>query len=468
MSDVDVMDASMERAVVSDLRAAVPGLVHCPDDDAYAPNCATWNVARPVHPLAVVVPSSAADVSAAVRVAREHGVPVAVQCTGHGATVDLADAVLINTSALDELTIHHNDDGAWARVGAGVTWKTLIEAAAPYGLAGLCGSAPGVGVVGYLLGGGTGPVARTYGLASDYVRAIEVVTGDGVARRVTATDDPDLFWGLQGSKGMLGVVTAIEFELPRLAELYGGALFLDGSTSEAVRDALRRWSDWSRGLPDAATTSIAIMHLPDVPFVPPFLAGKWAVAVRFAWVGDAAAGAEAFEPMRADGDVLADMVGPMPYAAVGMIHSDPVDPMPAHEEGALLRELTPEFAEVIADLAGPESDSPQIIVEVRQLGGALARPRPGALLDFSDAAYSLLTIGIAAGPAAAAVVEHGRALVAAAAAWSLDRMLPNFAPSTTPGRFARSYDPAAYARLIDVAAAYGSAGAFVVPGANVT
>jgi hypothetical protein len=149
-----------------------------------------------------------------------------------------------------------------------------------------------------------------------------------------------------------------------------------------------------------------------------------------------------------------------------MIHSDPVDPMPAHEEGALLRELPSELIDLLVAQGGPTSDSPQIIVEVRQLGGAVARPRPGALLDFTDAAYSLLTIGITAGPAAGVVIEHGKALVAAAAPWATGRMLPNFAPSATPGRFARSYDAAGYARLCETAEAYGSAGVFVVPGSS--
>ena len=102
------------------------------------------------------------------------------------------------------------------------------------GSPGLAGSSPDVGVVGYLTGGGLGPVARTHGLASDTVRAFEVVTGDGVARRVTATNHPELFWGLRGGKGTLGIVTAVEIDLVEQAELYAGALWF------AAADALRR------------------------------------------------------------------------------------------------------------------------------------------------------------------------------------------------------------------------------------
>ena len=110
-----------------------------------------------------------------------------------------------HTAGLDECVVHPE---GWARVGAGVKWLRVVEAAAPYGLAPLSGSITDVGIVGYTTGGGLGPMARTYGLASDRVRAIEVVTGDGELRRATPTEHPDLFFGLRGGKGALGIVTA--------------------------------------------------------------------------------------------------------------------------------------------------------------------------------------------------------------------------------------------------------------------
>ena len=89
-------------------------------------------------------------------------------------------------------------------------------------------------------------MARTYGLAIDRVRAIEVVTGDGVLRRVTPTADPELFFGLRGGKGMLGIVTAIEFDLVHQPTFYGGSLWFDGEHAATVID---RWRRWSAGAP---------------------------------------------------------------------------------------------------------------------------------------------------------------------------------------------------------------------------
>ena len=235
----------------------------------------------------------------AVRFAGRNGLLVTPQATGHGAISAFVGQLLVNTAGLDECVVHPE---GWARVGAGVKWLRVVEAAAPYGLAPLSGSITDVGIVGYTTGGGLGPMARTYGLAADRVRAIEVVTGDGVLRRATPTEHPDLFFGLRGGKGALGIVTAIEFDLVHQPRFYGGALWFDGEHAATVID---RWRAWSAELPEAATTSFALFQLPDMPGVPPQLAGRLTLSVRYVWTADAEEGAElarADAGRRADAD----------------------------------------------------------------------------------------------------------------------------------------------------------------------
>ena len=302
----------------------------------------------------------------------------------------------------------------WARVGAGVTWRRVLAAAAPYGLAGLCGSSSGAGAVGHTTGGGLGPMARTYGLASDRVRALEVVTGDGVLRRATPAEHPELYFGLRGGGGALGIVTAVELDLVRQPRYYGGALLFDGACAAAV---LERWRTWSAGLPELATTSVALYDR--------------TVAVRYLWTGAAASGAQALREMRSVAPVLLDRVAERPYAAVDAVHADPV---PVHEGAALLSALP--AAAVEALLAVPGAGCGQVGVELRQLGGATARPgaHPSAYCHRS-AAYSLLT---AAGPALPGAV-------AALAPWSTGGLLPD-APAAC-GTASDRYDAATLARL---------------------
>ena len=432
-----------------DLSRVMPAL-HLPGTEAYAAAVTPWNVAVPVHPLAVVEARTAADVRTAVRFGQRHRVPVAVQATGHGVTATLEGALLVSTRAMTGLTVH--PEGAWARAEAGVKWEQVLQACAPHGLAGLAGSAPDVGVVGYTTGGGIGPLARTHGLASDRVRAFEVVTGDGELRRATPTEHPDLFWGLRGGKGALGIVTAVEFDLLPVRDLYGGAVYFDGADASAV---LQRWASWCTGLPREATTSVALLRLPELPSVPPPLAGRLTVAVRFAWTGTVARGEEVLAPVRSVATPIVDTVAPMPYAALGAIHADPVDPMPTHEEHALLAALPAAAVDRLLDLAGPGADCPQVMVELRQLGGAMSgTARVPSAFCHRDAAFSLMVIGLAVPPLVAAVTAHGTALLQAMDGWTSPGGLPNFAPRDDAAWMQRTYDPAVLQRLRRISAAY--------------
>jgi FAD/FMN-containing dehydrogenase len=443
---------------VEELRTRIAGSVVEPCDDAYAAHATPWNLAVPMAPAAVVVPACAEDVAETVRVARAAGLTVGVQATGHGAVSSLAGSLLVSTRDLDEVTVHAEE--RWARVGAGVKWARVIDAASPHGLAPLNGSSSDVGVVGYITGGGVGPMARTFGIAADTVRAIEVVTGDGELRRVTPTEHPDLFWALRGGKGAGGIVTAVEIDLLPLSEFYGGALFFDGADAGAVIDA---WRTWSAFLPEQATTSFAILQLPPLPGVPPQLAGRMTLSVRFLWTGDATEGARLLDQLRAVATPIIDDASVRPYAAVDSVHTDPVDPMPSAEASTLLREFPEKAVGRLLALAGPESPSPQVLVEVRQLGGAYARPgRHASAFDHRDARYSLLAVGIPMDPR---VAPHQSTLLEAFADLSTGGVWPNFAAPHDAVSAARAYTPQTQARLARIARTYDpdgvlAAGAF--------
>ncbi|GAA0468434.1 FAD-linked oxidase [Paractinoplanes deccanensis] len=428
------------------------GALTLPGEPLYKELAGGFNVAIAARPAAIVEARDPQDVVAAVRFAAATGHPIAVQATGHGLADAMDGAILVHTGRLDECVVH--PDG-WARVGAGVRWQQVLDAAAPHGLAPLCGSAPGVGVVGYTTGGGLGPVARTFGWASDRVRAIEIVTGDGAARRVTADDEPDLFWGIRGGKGALGIVTALEFDLVPLPAVHAGALYFDGTDAAAV---LHGWRSWTRSLPREATTSIALLQLPPLPGVPAPLAGRFTVAVRFAWTGTTEDGETVLAPIRAVATPLIDTVRTIPYAAIGTVHADPTDPMPVHESTDLLSSLPAEAADALLAVAGPAAGSPQVIVELRHLGGALADPpRHPSALCHRDAAYSLITVGVLAPPIAAAVPAHGEQVRAALAPWATGGALPNLGAATGAERVARSYDALTLARLTELAERYDPA-----------
>jgi FAD binding domain len=442
-----------DTAEFTELRSLIDGTVALPTDPAYA-RCAPWNVAVVVEPAVVVVARSARDVAETLRFAASAGYTVAVAATGHGALPVGPDSILLHTGEMTGCDV--DPDGRVARIGAGATWQHVLDAATPYGLAPLCGSSPGVGVVGFLTGGGIGPLVRTVGVSSDHVRAFELVTGAGDILRVTAEQHGDLFWGLRGSKSTLGIVTAVEIELPVITEFYGGAIYYDGADAAAV---MHQWRLWSVGLPESVTTSVAMMQLPELPDVPPPLAGRFTVAVRYAAVGDAGEASDLLTPMRAAAPALLDAVGVMPYSAIGAVHADPPHPMPVYEDHVLLSRLTTEAVDTLLAVAGPDAGSLQAITELRLLGGAFARPgRHRSALCNRDAAFALTTIGAPVPELAEAVTAHARAVIGAVEPWSTGRQLPNFAPASDPARLARCYDEDTLYQLAALAERYDPAG----------
>ncbi len=439
----------------AELDARTIGTVAVPGDPAYDALVSPWNLAVPVRPAAVLAAFDAQDVVDAVQFAARHGLRVTPQATGHGPMAALTTELLVTTKELDEVTLHPEE--GWARVGAGVKWLAVVEAAAPYGLAPLSGSITDVGIVGYTTGGGLGPMARTHGLAIDKVRAIEVVTGDGVLRRVTPTEHPELFFALRGGKGMLGIVTAIEFDLVQQPRFYGGSTWFDGADAPAVIEAWRAWSD---ELPEEGTTSFALFRLPDMEGVPPMLAGRLTLSVRFVWTGSAEDGERWFAAMRSAAPVILDDVADKPYAAIDSVHTDPLDPTPAFEAADVLTDFPAEAAEALLALTGPGVASPQILVEVRQLGGAYARPgeHPSAFASRA-AAYSLLLVGISEIPG---VEDHSAAVLEAMAPWTGGHRLPNF--TFTPKEYVDAYDEVTLARLRRARRTYDPDGVLMIGG----
>ncbi|MEU5261919.1 FAD-binding oxidoreductase [Amycolatopsis sp. NPDC021455] len=399
-----------------------------PGQDGYAEEVAGFQTAVPSSPAAVVAAESAEDVVAAVRYATGHGLSVAVQATGHGLTSG-TDGLLISTRRMTGVEI--DADAKTARVEAGTRWEAVIEAAGKHGLAPLSGSSPDVGVVGYTLSGGFGLTARRYGRAADHVRALDVVTADGELRRVEPGSD--LFWALRGGRDGFGVVTAMEFALFPVAELYGGSLTFDTADVPA---ALRAWRTWSAAAPDTLTTSLAMIQYPDLPMVPEPLRGRHIAQVRIAYLGED--GDELVAPLRAAAPTLADTLRTMPFTESGSIAAEPRQPHGYHGTNATVSQLNDAMLDAILEHAGPGTATPPVLI-VDLLGGALARKpeTPGVGWD-SSAEYVVRALSMVGDDGVAAVRRaHGK-LFDALAPWTTGRLLPFVYGEHAPGEVAES------------------------------
>ncbi|MFF4982260.1 FAD-binding oxidoreductase [Streptomyces sp. NPDC001046] len=401
------------------LAAEVEGPVLLPGSSRYDDERAGFQAGFRHRPALVVGATRPEDVRAAVRFAAERRLPVAVQSTGHGIVTALnGEGVLITTRRMKTLTV--DPDAGTVTAQAGVLWGEVVERSAPHGLAPVNGSALGIGVVGYLLGGGTGLLGRRTGYASDHVRALDVVTADGVLRHVTAESEPDLFWALRGGGGNFGAVTAVETALMPLTRLYGGSLHL---AADRPLDLLLAYRAWTSTLPDELTSSLCLMACPPWPNVPEPLHGRYAAHIRIAFTGSAEEGERLVAPLRALGPRLLDTVREMPYTRVGDIYRDPHAPHAYFGGNVLLRALDPTALGTVVDVAGPGAAVP-CSIEIRHLGGAFARPSPDrGAVGTRDAAYMLrvMTGGAAAPPAAARPVH--RQVYDALEPWTVGRSL---------------------------------------------
>ncbi|MCX4449137.1 FAD-binding protein [Streptomyces sp. NBC_01789] len=340
----------------------------------------------PVRPDLVVEAADAEEVRAAVARAAREGHRIALHATGHGLPGPVDGGVLISTRRLDEVRVDPERRTAW--IGAGVTWGQVIEAAAPHGLAPLNGSSPGVGAVSYTLGGGLGVLAREFGYAADRVRALDLVTADGSARRVTADGEPELFWGLRGGGHRLGAVTGLEVGLVPVARLYGGVLAFDGD-GDGAAGVVRHWLEWTRTVPDTVTSSVAAMVYPPIPQVPEELRGRYVLSVRVAFTGAAKEGERLVAPLRAAGPALRDSLREMPYTDSHTIHNDPPFPHAYYGDGLMLSGLDAGRAARVLELTGRAAPV-MTVVQLNHLGGALAAaPDPDSAVPYREAAYLL-------------------------------------------------------------------------------
>jgi FAD binding domain-containing protein len=436
---------------LAELRPHLGGKIIEPDDPGWDEARMAWNLSVDQHPAAVARPESADDVVAVVEVAREQGMRVAPQGTGHGAAprASLERSVLVDMSRMNAVEI---DAGRRrVRLQAGAQWQHVTGPAAEHGLAGLSGSAPDICVTGYALGGGAGWMARSYGLAASSIRAAEVVTADHGQVRADADSEPDLLWALRGGGGSFGVVTSLELELFAVRELYAGVLFW---AQERAAEVLHAWREWTASLPDEMTSLGRLLNFPPFEEVPEAFRGRSFVVVEAAWLGDEASGSEQLAPLRELGPET-DTFGTIRPTGLAALHMDPPEPVPGRGDGMLLDDLPEAAIDALVATAGPGTNSPLASVEIRHLGGAVERPglEHGALRAIA-APYLLFATGPAMTPEMmAAVTQRVDDAQDALAPWDGGRF-PTF--TERPVDPQRMFTDGAYRRLREIKARYDS------------
>jgi FAD/FMN-containing dehydrogenase len=294
------MSATMFDALQSDL----PGRVIRPGDAEYDQARRVWNGMIDKRPAAIARCATVQDVVTAVNFAREQGIAAAIRGGGHNAAGNAVcdDGLVIDLSGMRQVQV--DPDARTARAQGGATWGDFDRATGQYGLATTGGAISTTGIGGLTLGGGLGILMRSYGMTCDNLRSVEIVTADGEVRTASATENPDLFWGVRGGGGNFGVVTTFEYQLHPVSTVLGGMLI---HPAERAPEALRFMRDFNRTAPDELAVFTGMMTSPD---------GMPIVGFIVCYNGPVEEGEKVIAPLRQFGPPVADMVQPMPYVVI--------------------------------------------------------------------------------------------------------------------------------------------------------
>jgi hypothetical protein len=245
-------------------------------------------------------------------------------------------------------------------------------------------------------------------------------------------------------------VTALEFELYPIPEIYAGAMFWP---VEAGAEVLHAYREWALRVPETVTSIIRFLHLPPLPEVPEPLRDRPLMDLGVAFTGDPAEGEELIRPLREVATPIIDEFGVRPAPALARLHGDPEQPVPGLGDHALLSELLPATVDALVEVAGHGSDSPLLGVELRQLGGALGRaPDGNGALAGIDGEYVLYGVGVPNGPPGRAeeIKQRLALLKDAVAPWSSDRSYVNFADAGGVNALPAAFDADTLDRLAAV------------------
>ncbi|MFC3501250.1 FAD-binding oxidoreductase [Micromonospora krabiensis] len=236
------------------LPGSLTGKLVTPGDRRYAMLRSTYTTRH--TPAEILLPETTQQVVAAVRYARERGLPIAVRSGGHGLSGNSSNdgGLVIDLSALNRVQVL-DERARLVRVEAGARWAMVAKALAPYGLAISSGDHGNVGVGGLATGGGVGWLVRRYGLTIDHVRAVEVVLADGTLVRADAEHEPELFWLVRGAGAGAGIVVAFELQAEEVRNVGLAQIVVEASPDGAT---VRQWADHLGRAPRELSTAVVL------------------------------------------------------------------------------------------------------------------------------------------------------------------------------------------------------------------
>jgi FAD/FMN-containing dehydrogenase len=438
----------LDETAFRDLASTFRGELIRIGDDRYESARRIWNGMIDKRPALIARCTGVADVVTAVDFARENKLLVAVRGGGHNVAGNALcdDGIVIDLSGLKGL--HVDPAARGARAQPGVTWGDFDRETQLFGLATTGGEVSTTGIAGLTLGGGYGWLGRKYAMSCDNLLSADLVTAAGETITATATENPDLFWGLRGGGGNFGVVTSFEYQLhPVGPQVLAGPIFYP---FQRAAEVLRSFGDYLLQAPDELAALAGIFAAPPEPVLPSEVHGQLVVAVKVCCTGDLSAAEEIARPLRSLGQPLADLVAPMPYTAFQAAGDEGVPPgLQNYWKSSYLNDLTDEAIHTVVAHAA-EITSPLSVIAIERLGGAVSRiGEYETAFGHRNAAFDLRILSLWTHPHESD--EHigwARELWTAMQPFSTGAVYVNNLGKEGEDRVKAAYAPATYERLV--------------------
>lgn len=443
----------LEHGMIDEFKTHFRGEALLPGDAGYDEVRQIWNAMIDRRPALIARCVSTEDVVQAVGFARKHNLLVSIRGGGHhiagNAVCD--DGLMIDLSLMKN--VHVDPKARRATVEPGCTLADFDAAAQAHGLATPLGINSTTGVAGLTLGGGFGWLSRKYGMTIDNLLSAHVVTADGRHVHASATEHEDLFWGLRGGGGNLGIVTSFEFQLhPVGPDVLSGLIVFPFDQAKSV---LTQFARFTETMPDELAVWMVTRKAPPLPFLPAEVHGKEIVALALCYAGDPTLGKKLIEPLRGFGTAHGEHIGVQPYMAWQQAF-DPLLTRGARNywKSHNFSKLSDGAIDAVIQYVGT-LPSPQCEIFVAAIGGQTARVAPEAMAYSSRDANYVMNVHARWEGAAddEACISWAREFFAASQPFASGGAYINFLTQDETDRIAFAYG-ATYNRLVELKKKY--------------
>lgn len=359
------MSKTLEYSTIPTLKTRLRGEVIFKDDELYNEARRVWNGRIDKYPFMIVRCLDVTDVLRTLEIGHDWNMPVAVRSGGHsmvGYSVTNG-GIVIDLSRMKDIWV--DPIKRVAQVQAGLTLGEFVRQTQAYGLATTTGTVSGTGVGGLTLGGGIGWLMGKYGMTIDNLLSADLITADGQVLTASATEYPDLFWGLRGGGGNFGIVTSFEFQLHEIGSVLAGKVVYPLARA---REALSFYREFTSIAPDELTAYVVIETTSS---------GLPVIVINLCYSGPLNEGARLIEPLRNFGSPLVDLIHVKPYSQTISHDAGAPDGRHYYEKAYSLKELSNEVIDIIAEYSASRT-SPHSQVLIQHVHGAASRVNPSA------------------------------------------------------------------------------------------